>query len=60
MKKFFSIFRNVTIVAMLCLVFIGTTLIPAPIDFDPNAGISTCALKDPEPESDPLDDDEFD
>lgn len=60
MKKLLTIFKNVTIVTMLCLVIIGTTTIPAPVDFDPNVGISTCAVKVPTPESDPLDDDEFD
>lgn len=64
MKKLFPIFKNVTIVTMLCLVIIGTTTIPTPVDYDPNAGISTYALNGPDPEPkpdpDPLDDDFFD
>jgi len=65
MKKLLSVFKNVTIVTMLCLAILGTTTLPAPVGFDPNGGIATCALGDrpdlgPDPEPDPLDDDYYD
>ena len=65
MKKLLSVFKNVTIVTMLCLVILGTTTLPAPVGFDPNGGIAPCVIgdgpdPDPEPEPEPFDYDEFD
>jgi len=64
MKKLLSVFKNVTIVTMLCLAILGTTTLPAPVGFDPNGGIATCAAGDkpdpkPAPNPEPLDDGDF-